>query len=113
MSVFDGMSCGLIALKELGIKLKKYYASEIDKFAIEQTKVNFPEVVQIGAVENVTAASLPKIDLFIGGSPCQGFSFAGKQLNFDDPRSKLFFEYVRLWNEVKKKNPKALFLWKM
>lgn len=110
LSLFDGMSCGQIALKELGIKVGKYYAAEIDKFAIQQTQHNFPETIQLGSVTEVKAKCLEKIDLIIGGSPCQGFSFAGKQLNFDDPRSALFFEFVRLWKEVKKINPKAKFL---
>ena len=110
LSLFDGMSCGQIALKELGIKVGKYYATEIDKFAIQQTQHNFPETIQLGSVTEVKAKCLEKIDLIIGGSPCQGFSFAGKQLNFDDPRSALFFEFVRLWKEVKKINPKATFL---
>ncbi len=110
LSVFDGMSCGQIALQELGIPVTKYYASEIDKHAITQTQHNFPNTIQLGSVTNVKAKDLPKIDLFIGGSPCQGFSFAGKQLNFDDPRSALFFEYVRLWKEIKAINPNSKFL---
>lgn len=110
LSVFDGMSCGQIALIELGFKIDKYYASEIDKPAITQTQHNFPNTIQLGSVADVKAKNLEKIDLFIGGSPCQGFSFAGKQLNFDDPRSALFFEYVRLWKEIKAINPNAVFL---
>jgi DNA (cytosine-5)-methyltransferase 3A len=110
LSVFDGMSCGQIALIELGFKIDKYYAAEIDKPAITQTQHNFPNTIQLGSVTDVKAKDLEKIDLFIGGSPCQGFSFAGKQLNFDDPRSALFFEYVRLWKEIKAINPKAVFL---
>jgi DNA-cytosine methyltransferase len=110
LSLFDGMSCGQIALKELGVQVNKYYAAEIDKFAIEQTQHNFPNTIQLGSVTDVKAKDLEKIDLLIGGSPCQGFSFAGKQLNFDDPRSALFFEFVRLWKEIKAINPKAMFL---
>ena len=110
LSVFDGMSCGQIALIELGFKIDKYYASEIDKHAITQTQHNFPNTIQLGSVTDVKAKDLEKIDLFIGGSPCQGFSFAGKQLNFNDPRSALFFEYVRLWKEIKAINPNAVFL---
>ena len=110
LSVFDGMSCGQIALIELGFKIDKYYAAEIDKHAITQTQHNFPNTIQLGSVTDIKAKDLDKIDLFIGGSPCQGFSFAGKQLNFDDPRSALFFEYVRLWNEIKAINPNAIFL---
>lgn len=99
LSLFDGMSCGQIALDKLGIKVKQYYAAEIDKHAIQVTQHNFPNTIQLGDVTKVFAKDLPKIDLLIGGSPCQGFSFAGKQLAFDDPRSKLFFEFVRLKNE--------------
>jgi DNA (cytosine-5)-methyltransferase 3A len=93
------MSCGQIALNELGIKVDNYFAAEIDKHAIKVTKHNFPNTIHLGDVTNVSAKDLPKIDLLIGGSPCQGFSFAGKQLAFNDPRSKLFFEFVRLKNE--------------
>jgi len=99
LSLFDGMSCGQIALQKLGIKVKQYYAAEIDKHAIQVTQHNFPDTIQLGDVTKVFAKNLPKIDLLIGGSPCQGFSFAGTQLAFDDPRSKLFFEFVRLKNE--------------
>ena len=79
LSLFDGMSCGQIALKELGVTIDKYYASEIDKFAIQNTMANFPDTVQLGDVRQVDAKSLGKIDLLIGGSPCQCFSFAGKR----------------------------------
>jgi len=99
LSLFDGMSCGQLALQKAGIKVKQYYACEIDKHAIAVTQHNFPTTIQLGDVTKVFAKDLPKIDLLIGGSPCQGFSFAGKQLAFDDPRSKLFFEFVRLKNE--------------
>jgi site-specific DNA-cytosine methylase len=103
LSLFDGMSCGQIALNRLGIKYDKYFASEIDEYAIKVTQHNYPETIQIGDVLNVKGSDLPKIDLIFGGSPCQGFSFAGKRLNFDDPRSKLFFEFVRLRDELKPK----------
>jgi len=99
LSLFDGMSCGQIALQRAGIKVENYFASEIDKYAIQVAKHNYPNTKHIGSVVDVKGNDLPKIDLLIGGSPCQGFSFAGKQLNFDDPRSKLFFEFVRLKNE--------------
>lgn len=101
LSLFDGMSCGQLALQRAGIKVDKYFASEIDKYAIQVTQKNFPETIQLGDVTEVSSIDLPEIDLLIGGSPCQGFSFAGKQLNFDDPRSKLFFEFVRLLKELK------------
>lgn len=110
LSLFDGMSCGAIALREAGIKVKQYFASEIDKAAIRQTQHNFPETIQLGSVVGVNVSELPHIDLLIGGSPCQGFSFAGKQLNFNDPRSVLFFEYVRILREIQKYNPDVKFL---
>ena len=101
LSLFDGMSCGQIALQRAGIKVDKYFASEVDKYAIQVAKTNFPNTLHVGDVTQVKGS--PTIDLLIGGSPCQGFSFAGKQLNFDDPRSRLFFEYVRLLKECKPK----------
>ena len=112
LSLFDGMSCGQIALKKLGVPVKNYFASEIDKFAIKVAKANFPDMIHLGDVQNVKTSGQHlldefdcghKIDLLIGGSPCQGFSFAGKQLNFDDPRSQLFFEYIRLLKALKPK----------
>jgi len=103
LSLFDGMSCGQIALERAAIKVDNYYASEIDKYAIQVTMANYPNTIQLGDVTKVRAKDLPKIDLMIGGSPCQGFSFAGKGLNFEDERSKLFFEYVRLLNECRPK----------
>jgi DNA (cytosine-5)-methyltransferase 3A len=107
LSLFDGMSCGQLALQRTGIKVNQYYAAEIDKYAIQVTRKNFPNTIQLGDVTKVKGSDLPKIDLIIGGSPCQGFSFAGKGLNFEDERSKLFFEFVRLINECK---PKYFFL---
>lgn len=95
------MSCGQIALDNLGIGINTYYASEVDEKAVSVTQRNFPKTVQVGDVSKLKGSDLPKIDLLIGGSPCQGFSVAGKKLNFKDERSKLFFEYVRLLNETK------------
>lgn len=92
------------------MRIDNYFASEIDKHAIAQTKLNFPDTVFLGDVRNVRAKDLPRIDLVLGGSPCQGFSFAGAQLNFEDPRSVLFFEFERVLNEVKALNPNAKFL---
>lgn len=100
LSLFDGISCGQVALNRAGVSYDNYYASEIDKYAIKVTQHNYPNTIQIGSVTEIKGEDLPKIDLLIGGSPYQGFSLAGKQLNFDDPRSKLFFEYVRLKNEL-------------
>ena len=107
LSLFDGMSCGQIALNRTGISYGKYYASEIDKHAIKVTQHNYPDTIQLGSVTEIKCTDLPQVDLLIGGSPCQGFSFAGKGLNFDDPRSKLFFEFVRLLKEC---NPKWFLL---
>tara|TARA_R110002012_G_scaffold3562_6_gene16658 strand:- start:2593 stop:3972 length:1380 start_codon:yes stop_codon:yes gene_type:complete len=103
LSLFDGMSCGQITLDRLGVKVNKYYASEVDKYAMEIAKKNYPNTIHIGDVTKVDGTKLDKIDLMIGGSPCQGFSFAGKQLNFKDPRSALYFEFVRLLKETKPK----------
>ena len=103
LSLFDGMSCGRLALDRLGIKVDKYYASEIDKYAIQVSSANYPDIIQIGDVCNVKGEDYPNIDLVLAGSPCQGFSFAGNQLAFDDPRSALFFEFVRILKEVKPK----------
>jgi len=103
LSLFDGMSCGRIALERLGIPVDNYYASEIDKYAIQVSQANYPDIIQVGDVTELDTSTLPKIDLIMGGSPCQGFSFAGKQLAFDDPRSALFFEFVRCVKELQPK----------
>lgn len=103
LSTFNGMGCIWLALYRLGIKVDKRYSSEIDKYANQVNDNNYPDTIQLGDVTKVKAEDLEPIDLLVGGSPCQGFSFAGKQLNFDDPRSKLFFEFVRLLKECKPK----------
>ena len=104
LSLFDGISCGQIALERAGIKINTYYASEIDKYAIQITKKNYPDTIHIGDVNNIDFNEyISKIDLLIGGSPCQGFSKAGKGLNFDDPRSKLFFKFVEALNIIRPK----------
>lgn len=110
LSTFDGCSIAMQSLKDMNIYPDNYFSSEIDKHAIKVSEKNHPEIKRLGDVKNVNANNLPPIDLYIGGSPCQGFSFAGKQLNFKDPRSSLFFEYVRIWKEVKIRNPNAVFL---
>jgi DNA (cytosine-5)-methyltransferase 3A len=106
-SAFDGMSCGQIALNNLGVKYDNYFASEIDNQAIRVTQSNFSKTIQVGDITKVDCSKLPKIDLLFGGSPCQGFSIAGKRLNLSDPRSKLFFEFVRLKKEL---TPQYFFL---
>ena len=103
LSLFDGMSCGRIALERLGIKVDNYYSSEIDKYAIQVSEANYSDIIQVGDITELDLSTLPKIDLIMGGSPCQGFSFAGKQLAFDDPRSALFFEFVRCVKELEPK----------
>jgi DNA (cytosine-5)-methyltransferase 3A len=96
LSLFDGLSCGMIALERAGISVEQYYASEIEAESIKISQRNYPQIIQLGDVTKWREWDIPwnEIDLLIGGSPCQGFSVAGKKLNFDDPRSKLFFEYV-------------------
>ena len=103
LSLFDGMSCSQIALQSLGIEVDTYYASEVDKYAIEVTQTNFPDTVQVGDVAKLDPKDFADVSLIVSGSPCQGFSFAGKQLNFNDPRSALFFEFVRLLKAIKPK----------
>ena len=112
LSLFDGMSCLQIALNELEYKVKKYYAAEVDKHAVKMSSHLFPETIHLADVKkwrewNIDWAS---IDIVGAGSPCQGFSFAGKQLAFDDPRSKLFFVFVEILNHIKSVNPNVLFL---
>jgi DNA (cytosine-5)-methyltransferase 1 len=126
LSLFDGMSCGQQALERAGIEVENYFASEIDKYAIQVTMANYPNTIQLGSVVGVDGYSLPKIDLLIGGSPCQSFSFAGKRKGMAttdeqeiltlehylklkaegyefEGQSYLFWEFMRLLNEVKPK----------
>jgi len=117
ISLFDGMSCARIALQRAGIPVEQYFASEIDKYAIQVSKANWPDIIHIGDVtkvhyfEGILYTEFAQYEvsfakgLICGGSPCQGFSFAGKQLNFEDPRSKLFFEFVRIYEEIKAEHP--------
>jgi DNA (cytosine-5)-methyltransferase 3A len=112
LSLFDGIACGMVALERAGINVDTYYASEIDKNAIAVSQKNYPNIVRLGDITKWREWDIDwsQIDLLIGGSPCQGFSTAGKQLNFDDPRSKLFFEFVDILNYVKSKNSNVKFL---
>lgn len=128
LSLFDGLSSGRVALERAGIPVTKYYASEIDKYAIQVSKKNYPDIIQVGDINDWHVSdcgnhagwwsftdpekfgvcnNIDKPDLIIGGSPCQGFSFAGKQLAFDDPRSALFWKYVEI---VKYYKPKYFLL---
>lgn len=133
LSLFDGMSCGQIALKRLGIRTETYYASEIDRHAIRQTQLNFPDTIQLGDVTQVDVRQLEPIDLLIGGSPCQSFSFAGKRAGMFtidkeeiytlkrylelkregflfEGESYLFWEYMRILTDIRMYNPDVLFL---
>lgn len=112
LSLFDGISCGMLALEKAGIKVNKYYASEIDEYAIKVSQKNYPSIVQLGDVTKWREWDIDwsEINLLIGGSPCQGFSYAGKMLNFQDDRSKLFFEYVDILNHIKQYNQNVKFL---
>jgi len=103
LSLFDGISCGRVALERLGITPANYFASEIDKFAIKCTQANYPDTIQLGDVRNVGKALLKDydIDILFAGFSCQSFSMAGQQKGFEDDRSKLFFEFVRILEEIK------------
>ena len=112
LSLFDGVSCGMVALERVGIRVDKYYASEIDEYAIKISKKNYPNIIQLGDITNWKNWDIDwsSIDLVIGGSPCQGFSNAGRGLNFDDPRSALFFVFVEILNHIKEFNKDVMFL---
>lgn len=133
LSLFDGMGCGWIALRELGIKVDRGYSSEVDKYAIAQVKLNFPEVIHLGSVTDIDVPKLEHIDLLIGGSPCQSFSLAGKRIGMStkgnegiytlerymelkgngfqfEGQSYLFWEYMRILTDIRKYNPDVLFL---
>lgn len=102
LSLFDGISCGQIALERAGIKVDNYFASEVDLKAIKITKKNYPNTLQVGDVTKIQSENLTEIDLLIGGSPCQSFSNAGKRDGFDG-KSGLFWQFVRILKEVKPK----------
>ena len=110
LSLFDGISTGRLCLEEAGIPVRNYFASEIDKNPIKISKANWGDITYLGDVNKIDIEALPKIDLIIGGSPCQGFSRAGLGLNFEDPLSKLFFKYVEILDLLKKKNPEIKFM---
>jgi len=101
LSLFDGLSGGQIALERAGIKVDNYFASEVDKYAIQVTRANYPDTIQLGDIQKIKACDLPPIQLICGGSPCQGFSRTGKHGKFDDPRSALFWHFKRLLDECK------------
>lgn len=108
LSLFDGISCGKVAFERAGIQVNEYHACEIDQYAIKISKKNHPDIIHHGSVTEFHPEG--HFDFIIGGSPCQGFSFAGRQLAFNDPRSALFFEFVRILNECRKTNPNIKFL---
>ena len=109
LSLFDGMSCGQIALNRLGIQYDNYFASEIKKCAIKVTQYNYPQTIQLGDIRNVTAKDLPKIDLILAGSPCQDFSIANPKgrKGLKGRKSSLFYEFYRILEEC---NPKYYIL---
>jgi site-specific DNA-cytosine methylase len=112
MSLFNGMSFGMMALETLGVEVGNYYSSEIDKYANQATKALYPEIIQMGDVTKWREWDIDwsSIDLIIGGSPCQGFSVAGKKLNLNDHRSKLFFVYKEILDHVSDVNHKVKFM---
>ncbi len=133
VSLFDGMSCFQLALNRIGINPKKYFASEVDKYAMQVTMANFPDTIQLGDVRNVKGSDLGFVHILAGGSPCQSFSFAGKRKgmstkceveilslshylelkkqNFEfEGQSYLFWEYMRILEEVRVINPNVKFL---
>jgi len=100
LSLFDGVSCARIALDKLNISVENYYASEIDKYAIQVSRNNYPDIIHLGDIREINAANLPKIDLLIGGSPCQDLSNAQNGLGLKGEKSRLFYEYIRLYKEL-------------
>lgn len=112
LSLFDGISCGRVALERANINVTKYYASEIDKYAIQVSQNNYPDIIRLGDINNWENWDIDwsSIDLILAGSPCQGFSFAGKQLAFDDKRSALFFRFAEILAHVQSINPDVKFL---
>jgi site-specific DNA-cytosine methylase len=109
LSLFDGMSCGQIALNRAGVEYDVYYSSEIEEAPIKVTQHNYPDTIQLGSITELKTENLPKIDLLIGGSPCQSFSSFGNGKGFDG-KSGLFWEYLRVLKELKLKNPQIKFM---
>ena len=110
LNLFSGVGADIMAWERTNLPpLTKVYHAEIDPFAISVDRFLHPQVIQLGDVQNIKGADLGYVDVILGGSPCQGFSYSGKQLAFDDPRSKLFFEFVRILNELREINPKINF----
>ena len=111
LSLFDGISCGQVALQRAGIKVNKYYAREIEQHPIAITQYNFPDTIQLGDINNWREWNIDwnTVDVVIGGSPCQGLTFAGKKLQLEDPRSKLFFVYIDILNYLRNINPNIKF----
>ena len=103
LSLFDGISCGRLALDNVGFEYLKYYASEIDKNANDLVSKKFPDTIQLGDVNEWLNWNLEDIDLIIAGSPCQGFSCTGNQENFNHPKSKLFYVFLEILKHYKPK----------
>lgn len=104
LSLFDGMSCGQIALNRAGVSYERYYASEIKEHAIKVTQHNYPDTIQLGDVRSIKSSDLPQIDLLIGGSPCQDFSRGNAVRDgLDGLKSALFMDYMRLLKELRPK----------
>lgn len=112
LSLFDGISSGKVALERAGIPITKYYASEIDKYAMAVSRARHKDIIQLGDVKNWRNWDIDfgSIDILLAGSPCQGFSVAGKGLNFEDPRSKLYFEFVEILKEIRGRGKEVIFL---
>ena len=103
LSLFDGISCGRLALDKIGFNYDNYYSSEIDKWSLDVAEKHYPDNINLGDITKIDGTQLPTIELLIGGSPCQGFSLIGEQLNFEDERSALIFHFFRLLEECKPK----------
>lgn len=110
LSLFDGISCGYLAFKRAGLSISQYYSSEIDKSAIIISQENIPDIIQLGDVRKIRTENLPEFDIVIGGSPCQNLSRAGDNKGLKGDKSSLFYEYLRILNELRYKNKNIFFL---